>query len=71
MKPEELRDYIEVCHTKHNRNYKIVSSNMRLKDSVKGWIDAVVYAPIYDNEYDCFCREKQSFLDEFEVVKEE
>ena len=70
MAPEQLKDFIDVCHLKHNRNYRVLYSNMRMKDSVKGWIDAVVYAPMYDNEFQCFCREKESFLAEFEVVEE-
>lgn len=70
MTNEQLKNDILVCHTKYNRNYRIVSCNMRMKDSVKGWIDAVVYAPMYDNEFQCFCREKESFLAEFEVVEE-
>lgn len=69
MKAQELKDGIKVCHTKYNRLYKVVSCNMRLKDSVLGWIDAVVYEPLYANEYDCFCREKESFLAEFEIVE--
>lgn len=70
MRKEELKDGIIVCHTKYNRNYRIVSSNMRMKDSQKGWIDAVVYAPLYENEYDSFCREMQSFLNEFELKED-
>ena len=70
MTNEQLKNDIRVCHTKYNRIYRIVSCNMRMKDSVKGWIDAVVYAPMYDNEFQCFCREKESFLAEFEVVEE-
>ena len=69
MKAEELKDGLKVCHTKYGRNYTIVASNMRMKDSQNGWIDAVVYAPLYENEYDCFCREKESFLAEFEIVE--
>lgn len=68
MKAEELKDHIIVCHTKYNRKYIVVSSNMRLKDSVLGWIDAVVYEPLYNNEYDMFAREKESFLAEFEKI---
>lgn len=69
MKAEELKNGIVVCHTKYNRLYYIEECNMRMKDSQKGWIDAVVYAPLYENDYDAFCREKESFLEEFEVDK--
>lgn len=68
MKAEELRAGAIVCHVKHNRNYMIVSHNTRMDDSVHGWVDAVVYAPEYNNKYECFCRDKQSFLEEFEKV---
>lgn len=69
MKVEELKNGIKVCHVKHGRNYTIVSCNMRYKDSVHGWTDAVTYAPLYENEYEMFTRERQSFLDEFEVIE--
>ncbi len=68
MKPEELKNGLVVVHVKHNRLYTIVECNMRMKDSVNGWVDAVIYKPLYDNEYACFAREKQSFLDEFKIV---
>lgn len=70
MKPEELKNGIVVCHTKYHRNYRVVSANARMKIPEHGWIDAVTYAPLYENEHDCFCREKDSFLEEFEVVLE-
>lgn len=68
MKPEELKNGLVVVHVKYNRQYKIVECNMRIKDSANGWVDAVIYKPLYENEYNCFAREKQSFLDEFEIV---
>lgn len=69
MKAEELKNGIKVCHTKYNRNYKIVSCKMRMKDSALGWIDAVIYAPLYENEFEMFSREINSFLAEFEIVE--
>lgn len=69
MTKEELKDEIIVNHIKSNRHYRIILSNMRMKDSQLGWIDAVVYTPLYENEYDAFCREISSFLKEFEVVE--
>lgn len=69
MTREQLKNGIVVCHTKYNRNYRVVSCNMRLKDSIMLWIDAVVYAPLYENEYECFCREIGDFLEEFEIVE--
>lgn len=69
MRPEELKNGIVVCHVKYDRLYYVEECNMRMKDSQRGWIDSVVYAPLYENEYDAFCREKESFLEEFEVDK--
>ena len=68
MKLKELKNGLVVVHRKYNRQYKIVECNMRIKDSANGWVDAILYAPLYENEYNCFAREKQSFLDEFEIV---
>jgi hypothetical protein len=68
MKPEELKNGMIVVHRKYNRLYKVVECNMRIKDSAKGWVDAVVYTPMYENEYNCFAREKQSFIDEFDIA---
>lgn len=70
MTNEQLKNGIRVCHTKYNRIYRILSCNMRMKDSALNWIDAVVYYPLYLNRHECFCREKESFLAEFEVVEE-
>ncbi len=62
-------DGLEVwIHKKYNRRYKIISSNARLKDSTGVWIDCVIYAPLYENEFEMFAREKESFYKEF--VKE-
>lgn len=68
MDAKELKNGIKVCHVKHGTTYKVVSCNMKMKDS-RGWIDAVVYKPLYDNPYECFCREMDSFLEEFEIVE--
>lgn len=73
MKAQDLQRFIVVCHTKHNRKYYVQSDNARMKtyDPEKKemvWVDAVIYVPFYENEYDCFCREKESFLAEFELV---
>lgn len=53
-------------HQKHNKKYKIVSDNARMKDVHTGeWIDCVIYQPLYENQYEMFCREKESFYKEF------
>lgn len=64
----ELENGIEVCHTKYRRNYRVVECNCRMKDSVLGWIDCVIYSPLYPNDNAAFAREKGSFLNEFEKV---
>lgn len=62
-------DEVEVwIHKKYNRRYRVVSFNARLKDSTGVWIDCVIYAPLYENEFEMFAREKESFFKEF--VKE-
>lgn len=69
MNPEQLTTGIRVCHRKTGNKYLVTSANMRMKDSEKGWIDAVVYAPLYKNDHDCFCRERQSFIEEFDALE--
>ena len=53
-------------HKKYNREYRVVSDNARLKNSNGEWIDCVIYAPLYENEFEMFAREKDSFYKEFE-----
>lgn len=65
---QEQSDQIECVwiHKKYNREYRIVSDNAKLKDSDGKWIDCVIYAPLYENEFEMFAREKDSFYKEFE-----
>lgn len=59
-----------VIHTKHNREYAVLSKDTTMmKDSALGWIYCVVYSPCYYNENGPFCREVESFIREFEVKK--
>lgn len=69
MKKEELRNDIVVGRVKHGRIYKVVSANCWYKDSIKGWVDAVCYQPLYDNKHEMFMRSLESFLTEFETVE--
>ena len=62
---QEQHDCIWI-HKKYNREYRIVSDNARLKNSNGEWIDCVIYAPLYENEFEMFAREKDSFYKEFE-----
>ena len=52
-------------HKKYNRRYKIISNNARFKDISGTWIDCIIYAPLYDNEFEMFAREKSSFCNSF------
>lgn len=65
---QERPDQVECVwiHKKYNREYRIVSDNARLKNSNGEWIDCVIYAPLYENEFEMFAREKDSFYKEFE-----
>ena len=59
-------------HRKHGTKYRIVSVCARMKDVKTGeWIDCVVYAPLYENEFEMFARETKSFFKEFEPCYEE
>lgn len=68
MTREELQKGVGVVHAKHGTHYIVISVTCKMKDSEKGWIDAVAYAPTYPNEYDLFTKELDSFLEEFELV---
>lgn len=68
MTNEQLKNGVLVHHRDKGTNYRVVHVNMRTKDSQHNWIDGVVYAPLYRNDYDCFCRSKVSFLEDFDLV---
>lgn len=68
MTREQLHNGLLVNHVKYGQQYIILSANARMKDSQKGWVDCVVYVPWYENDYQCFTREVDSFLAEFELV---
>lgn len=58
-----------LIHKKYSKAYRIVSDNARLKNSNGEWIDCVIYAPLYENKFEVFAREKNSFYSEFEKIK--
>ena len=60
----------KVLHKASGRKYTILSTNMRIKDSEKGWVDAVLYQADYYSRYDAYAREKGSFLESFEPIEE-
>lgn len=74
IKPKHPRFFsssgAKVLHKKSGRTYTILSTNMRIKDSEKGWIDAVLYQADYHSEHDAYARERDSFLESFEPLNE-
>lgn len=60
----------KVLHKKSGKIYTILSTNMRIKDSEKGWIDAILYQADYYSEHDAYARAKDSFLESFEPIEE-
>lgn len=60
----------KVIQKESGKMYTILSTNMRIKDSVKGWVDAVLYQAYYYSGYDAYAREKDSFLESFEPIEE-
>lgn len=70
MKSNEMQADVIVRHITHGNKYRVISVNCRMKDSRRGWIDAVTYAPMYSSTYDFFVRAREPFLKEFELVTE-
>lgn len=68
MNRKELKHGAKVKHIKSGKLYIVTSCSARMKDSAKGWVDAVNYAPLYESGLKSFTREKESFLSKFEVV---
>lgn len=60
----------KVLHKESGKIYTILSTNMRIKDSSKGWVDAVLYQADYCSKHDAYAREKDSFLESFEPIEE-
>lgn len=60
----------KVLHKESGKIYTILSTNMRIKDSEKGWVDAVLYQADCYSKHDAYAREKDSFLESFEPIEE-
>lgn len=60
----------KVLHKESGKIYTILSTNMRIKDSAKGWVDAVLYQADCYSKHDAYAREKDSFLESFEPIEE-
>lgn len=57
------------AHTTTGNNYIVKSTNMRFKLPTGEWIDGILYAPMYESNWNCFVRSVDSFLDDFELVE--
>ena len=60
----------KVLHKESGKIYTILSTNMRIKDSEKGWVDAVLYQADCYSKHDAYARERDSFLESFEPIEE-
>jgi len=56
-------------HTKSGNNYVIKCTNMRFKDKTGKWFDGILYAPMYESNWECFVRSVDDFLASFTLVK--
>lgn len=53
-------------YKKNGKKYKVISENAKMKEINTGeWIDCVIYAPLYENEFEMFSREKNDFYEKF------
>lgn len=70
MTREELKNGMTVRNIKYGNSELIILSETLMKDSVKGWIPAVVYAGIdrFSGSYKMFVKEINAFLAEFEKI---
>lgn len=66
----EVNDGTTVIHTKYDKRYTVVNKHLKIKNPTTGeWVDAVSYKPNYPNDEKLFAREKQSFIEEFDLPK--
>ena len=56
-------------HTKTGNNYIVKSTNMRFKLPTGEWIDGILYAPMYESNFECFVRSVDDFISSFTLVK--
>lgn len=51
------------------KEYTIKETNARVR--IFGyWLDCIIYAPNYENDYNLFVRDSNDFMEHFEIVKE-
>ena len=60
----------KVLHKESGKIYTILSTNMRIKDSEKGWVDAVLYQADCYSKHDAYARERDSFLESFKPIED-
>lgn len=67
MKRGELTLHRKVVNIKHGTEEEIIKVNVLMKDSVRGWVPAVVYEGIdrYTGALVTFCKAEEDFLNEF------
>lgn len=66
----KVNNNTRVIHTKYNKSYTVVNKHLIMKNPSTGeWVDAVSYSPNYPNDEKLFVREKESFIDEFDLQK--
>ena len=56
-------------HNKSGNRYVVKCTNMRFKDSSDKWVDGILYAPMYESNWECFVRSVDDFIDSFTLVK--
>jgi hypothetical protein len=56
-------------HIKSGNIYVVKCTNMRFKDTTDKWVDGILYAPMYESNWECFVRSVDDFLASFTLVK--
>ena len=56
-------------HNKSGNRYVVKGTNMRFKDSSDKWVDGILYAPMYESNWECFVRSVDDFLGSFTLIK--
>lgn len=56
-------------HNNSGNDYVVKCTNMRFKDTSGKWIDGILYAPMYESNWECFVRSVDDFLASFTLVK--
>lgn len=66
----KVADGTIVIHTYTHKSYTVVNKHLKIKNPTTDiWFDAVSYKPNYPNDEKLFAREKQSFIEDFDLPK--